>query len=92
VIAAPKTPECDKLAELRKESGAIMEFMAWLASEKRLVFATFDEDSALVPAMRSIEDLLREYEDAAIDKNKLETERRALLDYQRQLNFIASKR
>jgi hypothetical protein len=65
-------PECEKLSAARPKSQVIGEFLEWLASEKEI---HLDQSVRL-------EDLLAEF--FGIDQNKLEKERRMMLDNLRE--------
>ena len=88
-LELPPTPECQKLSDKGKEWDSINQFFEWL-QEKRLVLCFLDDFTEnYYPHYQTIKDLLYEYLD--IDKEKLEQERRALLDYMRELNRKALK-
>jgi len=89
------TPELDKLSKVREKSQAVGEFLDWLAEEKRIVFSVHHEHDEecrnsngsricglnnyeLVPTHFTHERILAEF--FGIDLNKVEQERRALLD------------
>lgn len=73
-------PECEKMSKVRPQSQAIGEFLEWLQYEKGWSLATVPEyyDHTLVEVSFSIESLLAEY--FGIDLDKVETERRQMLD------------
>lgn len=72
-------PECEKLAAVSKESQPIGVFLEWLQGERGIVLAEYDDDEEdLVPVHIRIENLLAEFFE--IDLNKVEEERRALLE------------
>jgi hypothetical protein len=88
-------PECDKLVAVAPQSQKIGEFLEWLQSEKEIVFgrhhehleSCYDEEDyrdcglrqdELTPARPSVESLLAEFFD--IDRNRVEEERRGLLE------------
>ena len=83
-------PECEKLNERTKEWNAIYPFMEWLQEKKIWLAHTitkreyYGEDyedepmETMVPIPQSVENLLYEYFD--IDVNKLESERRQILE------------
>lgn len=75
-----KYPECEKMSQVRPQSQAIGEFLEWLRYEKGWVLATVPEEYefTLVEASYSIEGLLAEF--FGIDLDKVETERRQMLD------------
>ncbi len=88
----PPAPECEKLLKVSKESNVIGEFLDWMESEKKLVFAKWGmvkpeysdgfEREGLLPEHINKEKLLADF--YKIDLNKVETERRALLDHLRK--------
>jgi hypothetical protein len=73
-------PECDKLLKVRDRSQAIGEFMEWLKAEKGVELAHYPETKPdeLWPWHQPMEKLLAEFFD--IDLNKVEQERRSMLD------------
>lgn len=80
----PECPECEKLTRVSEESNKIGNFLDWLA-EKNIVLAIYEtRDELLYPLRKSFEKLLAEYFE--IDLNKVEQERRALLDWLREIN------
>ena len=80
----PETPECDKLLTLRHEAQAISEFVEWCRAQREppLVLCTESAAHNHFPALVPIEALVVEY--LAIDENRLEAERRAILKYLRR--------
>lgn len=79
--------ECEKIGKVKDQSQAIGEFIDWLQSEKGIVFARYhiegkdpivDYLKKLIPVHLSMEKTLAEFFD--IDLNKVEEERRAMLD------------
>jgi hypothetical protein len=76
-----KYPECDKMIAVSKESQAIGNFLEWLG-EQGILLAEYGTEryhrDQLMPKHISIEKLLAEYFE--IDLDKVETERRAMLD------------
>jgi hypothetical protein len=75
------TSECDKLHAVSGKSQIIGEFLDWLQNEQKVVLAKWNGDvyeEALNPIYQSIQEILAVYFN--IDLNKVETERRALLD------------
>jgi len=76
------TPELDKMTACRAQSQAQGEFLNWLMLEKDIVLAKWSNDSESVQDLYecpvSIEALLAEFH--GIDLNKVEQERRAILD------------
>ena len=79
-------PECDKLSKVSKESHIIGAFLDWCNSEG-VHLATYYEDRGLVVDRRSIEQVLADYYD--IDLDKVEEERRHILEMQRHANHSA---
>lgn len=81
----PECPECEKLAKVSEESNRIGDFLSWL-SQKDVVLAEWEIDW-LIPSSYRLSDsginkLLAEYFE--IDLNKVEKERRALLEWLRE--------
>lgn len=81
----PQTPECDKLNEVIDEGNTVLEFFEWAnAQGYELVRYTTDEDTGReitihVPVNAA---LLHRWQ--GLDSDKIEAERRALLDYLRE--------
>ena len=73
---APKYPECEKLAIVSDESQTIGVFLDWLCEEMDV---NVEYDTGL-----TINELLAKFYD--IDLNKVEEERRAILEYIRTIN------
>lgn len=75
-------PEHEKMAAVHEQSQAQGEFLEWLANAKGFVLCernTLDwGDDRFVPADQNVERLLAEYHD--IDLEKVEAEKRAMLD------------
>ena len=80
-------PEHDKLSEVKEKSQAIGEFLEWYGSEGGGVWARYPSTETgdvmlspqrLLPDHRPIDELLALYFE--IDKNKLEEEKRAMLE------------
>jgi hypothetical protein len=93
----PATPELDRQAEIihSGRSGTVQEFYDWLTQEKGYVLARYVSpeeryaDDGIygeqpVPVLVRPEDLMADF--FGIDLNKIETERRALLDALRAMN------
>lgn len=78
------TPECDKLHAVRDRSQEIGAFLDWLIEDKQYVLAKYtpQADYELVPQNVSIERLLAEYFE--IDMDKVDAERRAILESLRE--------
>ena len=84
-------PEHEKLKAIQKESQAIGSFLEWLLSSKNIRFVQLvveDPDESdhevLVQINLPINDTLAEYFE--IDQNKLEQEKRQMLDELRKMN------
>ena len=83
----PDCPECDKMIAVKNKSQPIGEFLDWLQNEKGFCISEWsgkaDEngDEYLLPVHKSIEQWIADYFN--IDLNKVEQERRAVLDYLR---------
>ncbi len=82
----PECPECEKLLKVSEESNKIGSFIDWLINKKGVTFARFDDDSEeYIPHpldYLSINQLLGVYFE--VDLDKVEKERRALLDWVRE--------
>lgn len=79
-------PEHDKLRAVRDESQAIGQFLEWLG-ENGLVICSFEEykrTGEYIPDGRSIQQILADYFE--IDLNKLDDEKRAMLNELRKAN------
>lgn len=82
-----RTPECDKLLEVKDESQSIGDFLDWLTHEKKIVLCEWrevdrdeEEDGfhdGHYPTYDTIEQLLAKYFE--INLKKLEKERRKML-------------
>ncbi len=81
-------PECAKLAEVSGMSQAIGEFLEWMGQDTPIVLAQYGEDGDLFMASTNREKLLAEFFE--IDLNKVEKERRAMLDSIRKANDKAA--
>lgn len=84
----PECPECQKLADISKESNKIGSFLEWLLHETQYSFGKWinDENGNSIfinthVGDRIINELLAQY--YGIDLNKVEEERIALLDWLR---------
>jgi len=72
-------PELDKMMAIKDKSQVLGEFLDWLDSETEYCIATRCRDmDCLVRAHVSIEQLLADF--FGIDLNKVEEEKRAILD------------
>lgn len=74
----PPTPELDKMLAVKDKSQMIGVFLDWLQDEKKIVFAKYYDEESLCPSYDTIEKLLADYFE--IDLNKIEQERRAILE------------
>lgn len=87
-----KTPECDKAVKIRNKSQSIGEFIEWLRDEKKVILASkmpiedFEDEEieTLAPAYYNLDSLLAEF--FGIDLNKIEKEKRELLEAVRKAN------
>jgi hypothetical protein len=77
----PACPECEKMQKVKDRSQAIGEFLEWLQEEKALQLCEWDGLYKMMPVDIPTEKLLAEFFD--IDLNKVEQEKRAILDYMR---------
>lgn len=84
-----KTPELDKQLEIVKsgKAGVIQEFIDWLREEKDYVLGEYQtwegySEQQFVPVYIQPEQLMADF--FGIDRNKIEDERRALLDALRE--------
>ena len=83
-----KYPECNKMLEVQDQSQTIGEFLDWLLHDKGAEIAEWRGDQ-LFPMRGSIESLLAEFFE--IDLEKVEKERRAILEEMRQVNCGGGK-
>jgi hypothetical protein len=86
---AKKYPECTKLSRTVDDRRVILDFLEWLIEEKKFNLATALEDYRRKTGLgekylSSNEQIVFAY--LEIDENKLETERRAILEEQRKMN------
>lgn len=84
----PECPECQKLADVSKESDKIGTFLDWLSRETQYSFGKWIQDDEYGDVFvrvhmgdRLINELLAQYFE--IDLNKVEKERSALLEWLR---------
>ena len=90
-------PECEKIAEVSEELNKIGRFLNWLKMEKGFVLGEYykvdeiddisdygDLEEVIFPVHTSTDKLLAEYYD--IDMNKVEEERREMLEDIRSKN------
>ena len=81
----PECPECEKLVDVSKESQPIGEFIEWLKRKYDICELVESEDmygGEYVPVYKTTNQLLADY--FQIDLDKVEHERRALLDWLRE--------
>lgn len=78
------TPELDKMQKVKDQSQVVGAFLDWLQNETDMVIGAWERER-MYPVHKSIEELLAEYFE--IDLNKVERERRALLDAIREDNL-----
>lgn len=90
-MGTPATPELDKQLEVihSGRSTTVQEFYDWLVTERSIVLCTYREwdeydEPQLTPCYISPEQLLADF--FGIDRDKIEQERRALLDHIREAN------
>lgn len=76
-------PEHDKLSAVKDQTQAIGEFVDWLHDEKEIVLARLD-DCGRAYGAGSLLDLLAEW--AGIDLDKIEAEKREMLETLRAAN------
>lgn len=83
----PRTPQCELLSEHYDERMSVNRFIEWL-EERGIVLCQREPDLRrefdFVPAAKNADRLFMDY--IGIDQVELENERRALLDWQRELN------
>lgn len=74
-------PEHDKLQAISDKSQTIGEFLDWVRFEKDFILAdrSVEDDDMLWPASYNITELLAEFFDINLDK--IEAEKRAMLDH-----------
>lgn len=89
----PETPECERMRKVMPQSQRLGEFLDWL-NEQGIHLATYERwegyrDEMLTPYSSSYEQLLARYFE--IDLAKVETEKRALLEWQRAMNEWTAK-
>jgi hypothetical protein len=93
-VTKPKYPEAEKYSAVREQANQIGNFIDFLRDEKKYTFAKWynmqedpdeeETDDKLMPEFPNMEKLLMEFFE--IDENKLEAERRAMLEECRQAN------
>lgn len=77
-----KTPELDRMRDVHERSQEIGDFLEWLRYDENHVQLAIWDGEKLIPFHYNIEQLLANY--FHIDLNKVESERRALLDALRE--------
>jgi len=80
-------PECEKMSKVKEQSQIIGEFLDWLQNERGITLAEYGSglnNQHLYPIYKTIEKILAEYFE--IDLDKVEQERRAMLDVLRKKN------
>jgi hypothetical protein len=82
----PATPNLNKVAASRDDARVIGQFLEWLRDERELTIAEWLNREDLVPARIGTERLLHEY--FKIDEEKLEQERRSILDTYRKRGWV----
>lgn len=89
-MADNQYPEHDKLTEIADQSHAVGQFLDEFLPSKGYVLAYVPEqyDHTLVPVQRTINSLLAEYFE--IDQDKIEAEKRAMLDSLRKIQGTPS--
>lgn len=75
-------PEHDKLLAIKDQTQAIGEFLDWLHDDKGISLTKRDGFGDLVPVATHWEPLLAEW--AGIDRDRLECERRRMLEVMRR--------
>ena len=83
----PPCPECEKLSAIAPQSQIVGEFLEWLTQDKGYCIAEEnlgDSSETLIPVYTTTEKLLAEH--FGIDLNKVEKERRALLEFLSEQN------
>ena len=78
----PQYPECEKLAGVSPQSNVVGEFLDWLSHKKEYTICGFyseePDEGEYHPIDLNIEQLLAEFFE--VDLNKVEEERRQILD------------
>lgn len=80
----PECPECEKLSDVSKASNEIGEFMDWMIDNTEFRICEFAEDEYTSSSHWQREKLLTGYFN--IDMDKVEQERRTLLEWLREQN------
>lgn len=82
---SPRYPECDKLDNNWKAYRAIYKFLEWLSEQKMTICELLGKEfPEFQPVTKNAQDLVYEY--FRIDANKLERERRVMLEKVRKAN------
>jgi len=80
---ASEFPECEKMSAIRDKSQVIGEFIEWMKQERGLTICSCSAcGNYYVPTATTIEQLLLKFFD--IDQDKVETERRSMLNSMRE--------
>lgn len=82
-LKEPEVPEIKKMEAVKDKSQAIGEFLEWLYEEGLLVAKYSGSNDRIIPVSILVEKLLANYFN--IDLNKVESEKRALLEYVRRV-------
>ncbi len=86
----PKTlevPNCEKLRALHKDKVIVGDFIEWMTAQGYVIAQEVEEELAY--ARKSFDKLWLDY--IEVDEQKLDDERRAILDEQRKLNAELAK-
>lgn len=75
----PQVPECDRLSEVAPYSQKIGEFLDWCRAEKGWLLAGLTDEGDIGPVIYSVTKVLAEF--FRIDLDKVEEERRSILEY-----------
>lgn len=75
---ADRYPEHEKLKALGGANQTVGDFIEWLGEQGWEIARPHERMDMLIPIMKSRDDLLAEFFE--IDRNKLEAEKRAMLD------------
>lgn len=81
MLALSKYPEHDKLQKVQVESQAIGEFHDWMNEQGYNICELEGEHDRFIPIHRRIDDLMAEF--FGIDRDKVEEEKRQMLDEMR---------
>jgi hypothetical protein len=83
ILKYPKAPECEKMSKVMKDSGICAEFLDFVL-DKYVLSQYSDDEEFPIPVNVNREKLLAEY--FGIDLDKVEKERRKILEYLHQEN------